>query len=361
MAKHAQPFMPRFPIMRLSPAPSPALSVPAPIGLPDAPLPTALFPLLRLLDDGRVHSGEALARALGVSRASIHNLMQAAEAAGLAFHALPGKGYRLTEAYDWLDTEALGRALAAAGADFHLEVHDQLASTNSHLMAQALAGAPHRTVCYCSHQYAGRGRRGRAWLSGLGGGITFSVLWRLEGGIGQASALSLAVGLAVARALEHERPLQLKWPNDILAGFRKLAGILVEIQGDALGPAWAVIGIGINQRMADSVREHIDQAVASLTEIEVALTRTEILARVLLQLDRTLAQFEITGFASLAEDWNARHAYHGRRVALHLPDGSRVEGDVAGVDAQGALRLRLAGGGESRFHAGELRMRPLHG
>ena len=348
--------------MRLSPAPSPALSAPAPVGLPDAPLPAALFPLLRLVGDARVHSGEELARALGVSRASIHNLMQAAEAAGLAFHALPGKGYRLTEPFDWLDAETLARALATAGADFHLDVHDQLASTNSHLMAQALAGAPHRTVCYCSHQHAGRGRRGRAWLSGLGSGITFSVLWRLEGGIGQAAALSLAVGLAVARALEHERPLQLKWPNDILAGFRKLAGILVEIQGDALGPAWAVIGIGINRRMPDTVREHIDQAVTGLQDIGPALTRTEILAHVLIQLDRTLAQFETAGFAPLAQDWNARHAYHGRRVALLLPDGGRIEGQVAGVDAQGALRLRLPEGGESRFHAGELRMRPLqHG
>ena len=334
-------------------------SVPA--GLTDAPLPPSLFPLLRMLGDGRVHSGEALAHALGVSRASINNLMHAAAGAGLTFHAIPGKGYCLEAPFDWLDADALARSLAAAGADFVLDLHDQLPSTNSHLMAAAQRGAPHRSVTYCAHQHAGRGRRGRAWLSGVGGGITFSVLWRLEGGINQAAALSLAVGLALVRALGHAHPLQLKWPNDVLAGFRKLAGILVEVQGDALGPAWAVIGIGINQRMADAVREHIDQAVTSLDEIGLSLPRTEILARVLLQLDLVLTEFENSGFAPLADEWNARHAYHGRRVALHLPDGSHIEGEVSGVDAEGALHLLLPQGGQRRFHVGELRMRPVRG
>ena len=339
----------------------PALPVPAPAGRPDGPLPTALFSLLRLLGDGRVHSGEDLARALGVSRASVNNLMHAAEAAGLAFSALPGKGYRLAESFDWLDADALAKTLAAANAHFVLDVHDQLPSTNSRLMAEALRGAPHRSVSYCAHQYAGRGRRGRPWLSGLGGGITFSVLWRLEGGINQAAALSLAVGLALVRALGTERPLQLKWPNDVLADFHKLAGVLVEIQGDVLGPACAVIGIGINQQLAPAVRQHIDQAVTSLAEIGVTLPRTAILGRVLLELNHTLIQFEAAGFAPFAAEWNALHAYQGRRVALHLPDGGRMEGEVAGVDAEGALRLALPQGGERRFHAGELRMRPLRG
>lgn len=322
-------------------------------------LPPLLIPLLKRMSDGRFHSGQDLAEHFQVSRATIFNLLQTAEQHGIRAHAVRGKGYRLAERLSWLDRAALQGLLAGHG--YVLKTVEETQSTNTLLTQEALAGAPHRSVLYADYQLAGRGRRGRSWQSPLGGGLTFSVLWRFERGMDQLSGLSIAVGLALARALaEHcPLPIKLKWPNDVLAGYRKLAGILVEVQGELSGPSFAVIGIGINEHLPPHHRQEIDQAVVDLAEMGVVISRTELMQTILSELARTMTQFEHDGIRSILDEWPRWHAHEGRAVSLRTPDGHQHIGTASGLDEAGNLLLTLSSGEMRKFGAGEVSLRPV--
>jgi BirA family biotin operon repressor/biotin-[acetyl-CoA-carboxylase] ligase len=305
------------------------------------------FQVLRLLAGAEFRSGQALARALGVSRASVWHAVNALEAAGLELYKVRGRGYRLARPLSLLRREAVCAALGAAAARYALEVVDAVDSTNTLALQRAQAGAPGGTVVAAEWQRAGRGRLGRPWRAGPGGALTFSVLWRFAQGAGFLAGLSLAVGVALARALEAEGAagVALKWPNDVQWQGRKLAGILIEMQGDALGPSVAVIGIGVNVRLTDAVREAIDQAAVDLeTACGRVLDRNALLARVLRELAAVLEAFARDGFAPLRAEWQRRHAHQDRLVAVDYAGARREVGRARGVAEDGALLLETAGG-----------------
>lgn len=312
------------------------------------------------MSDGRFHSGEEMAEHFQVSRATVFNLLQAARQRGVLVHAVRGRGYRIAERMSWLDADLLQENLSRSGLGYVLKTVDETESTNSLLMQDALAGAANRTVLYADYQHAGRGRRGRSWHSSLGGGLTFSVLWRFDRSMEQLSGLSIAVGLALARALATHCPLpvKLKWPNDVLAGYRKLAGILVEIQGELAGPSFAVIGIGVNQHLPAPQRQEIDQAVVDLAEMGVETSRTELLHVILSELARTMSIFEQQGIKPILAEWPRWNAHEGRAVSLRTPDGHQHSGVASGLDDSGNILLTLAGGELRKFSAGEVSLRP---
>jgi BirA family biotin operon repressor/biotin-[acetyl-CoA-carboxylase] ligase len=313
------------------------------------------------MSDGRFHSGQEMAAQFQVSRATVFNLLQVAEQYGVRIHAVRGRGYRLAEPLSWLEAELLQARLAESGYDYELKTVEETHSTNSQLAQDALAGAEHRTVLYADYQHAGRGRRGRSWQSPLGGGLTFSVLWRFERGIDQLSGLSIAVGLALARALAGHCPLpvKLKWPNDVLAGYRKLAGILVEVQGELAGPSFAVIGIGVNEHLSPQYRTEIDQAVVDLAEMGVQINRTELMHNILSELASIMNVFEQQGIRPILTEWPQWHAHEGRAVSLRTPDGHRLTGTASGLDEAGNLLLTMASGEMRKFSAGEVSLRPV--
>ncbi|HVS26385.1 MAG TPA: biotin--[acetyl-CoA-carboxylase] ligase [Burkholderiales bacterium] len=317
------------------------------------------FAVLRLLADGEFHSGEDLARGLGMSRASVWNALKEADQLGVALYKIRGRGYRLAQPPQWLDQEKIAAALGAQANRFSLEIIDHTDSTNTLLLQKAARGAPKGSVVAAEWQTHGRGRRGRSWHMNLGGGLTFSVLWRFEQGAGFLSGLSLAVGVALARALKSMgvEEIALKWPNDVLHHYRKLAGILIEVQGDVLGPSLAVIGIGINLRLSETARSSIDQAVTDVySTTRIAPDSNRVLGSVLAHLAQVLDFFEARGFAGVREEWSSLHAYHRKNVLVMLPDGGVEEGKVIGVDDNGSLLL-LAGGGERRYNSGEISLR----
>lgn len=317
------------------------------------------FVALRMLADGRFHSGEDIARAAGVSRGSVWLAVRELERAGLEVRKVRGRGYRLSQALSLLDPARIAHHLARDARRFSLELVDSVDSTNTLLMRRATAGAPGGSVVVCEHQSAGRGRLGRTWHTSVGGALTFSYLWRSASGAGALVGLSLAAGVALARVFERlgVAGATLKWPNDLVWRGAKLAGILIEMQGDALGPSLAVIGIGVNMRVSVAVRARIDQPVTDLeTACGRAFDRNEVLARLLLELDRVLEAFEREGFGALAGEWQQRHAYQGRCVRLVLPDGGVHSGVARGVAADGALLLETATL-LKRFHAGEVSLR----
>jgi BirA family biotin operon repressor/biotin-[acetyl-CoA-carboxylase] ligase len=329
----------------------------------NARYPKALFPILRCLADGSFHSGQDMAREFRISRASVFNALKQADAMGAAIYAVRGRGYKLAAPIDWLVETEIRKHLGRAGKGFDLQIRDSVDSTNSELMRAAQSGAPEGTVVCAEHQYAGKGRRGRPWHGVLGGSLVFSVLWHFDRGLQSMVGLSLAVGLAVARAINrHSRhAAQLKWPNDVLAGHRKLAGILVEVQGDLYGLAHAVVGIGLNVRLDEAQRGAIDQAVIDLSEMGVTLGRNQLLAACLQELQAVMSVFREQGFAALREDWMALDAYAGRTVSLRMPNMQAVQGVSAGVDATGALLLRdLDAARVQAYHGGEISLRLTH-
>jgi len=317
------------------------------------------FAVLRLLSDGEFHSGEEMAQQMNVSRASIWQAMRNLDEAGVDLFRVPGRGYKLREPLRWIDKDKISAGLGDKSAFFDLEIVDCLASTNSRLLEKAVQGAPHGSCVIAEMQTAGRGRRGREWHANLGGSLTFSLLWRFNQGAGFLSGLSLAVGVALMRALNQAgvSGAGLKWPNDVLHQHRKLAGILIELQGDMLGPSAAVIGIGINLKLSGKVLNRIDQAVVDLHSIGGDVPeRNFLLASILLHLADVLNEFDEGGFSSLREEWLRHHAYHEKRVLLMLPDGSRHEGHLLDVADDGALLVRTAVG-KQRFTSGEISLR----
>jgi BirA family biotin operon repressor/biotin-[acetyl-CoA-carboxylase] ligase len=213
-------------------------------------------------------------------------------------------------------------------------------------MQRAMTGAPSGTCLAAEWQSAGRGRRGRSWVASLGGSLTFSLLWRFERGAGHLGGLSLAAGVAVARALrEHgvER-VQVKWPNDLVVDLRKIAGILVETSGDLQGPTAAVIGIGVNYRLGERVLDRIDQPVVDVAACATpAPGRTQLLGAMLLSLEATLAEFDRAGFAPFRDPWRALHAYHGRAVRVMAAGEAPFDAEVLDVASDGALVVSASG------------------
>ena len=318
--------------------------------------------VLKRLADGEFHSGEALARSLEVSRASVWHAVRELDAAGLEIYKVHGRGYRLQQSLTLLDRNSIERELGADAGRFVLDVRGEADSTNTVVMQRAAAGAPSGTVLAVEWQPGGRGRLGRAWHSGVGEALTFSLLWRFARGASALSGLSLAVGLALARTLEAEgaAAVGLKWPNDVLWRGRKLAGILIELAGDALGPTAAVIGVGVNVRLTDATRERIGQPTVDLDAICGAPPdRNRLLARMLAQLGATLDDFARAGFAPLRTEWRRRHALQGKRVTLTFPDGSRQAGRAGGVAEDGSFLLETRAG-TKRYHSGEISLRPRH-
>ncbi len=320
---------------------------------------TTAFQTLRLLADGNFHSGEAMARVLGITRSAVWYGIQEMAGAGFQVEKVRGRGYRLERAVSLLDQECIRRALNAPAAGLSLEILDTVDSTNTRLMQRAAEGAESGLVLAAEAQTAGRGRRGRVWQSAIGSTLTFSLLWRFAQGARELAGLSLAVGVALARVLRAAGAggAQLKWPNDVLLPAGKLAGILIEMQGDVLGPSAAVIGIGINVRRNPGVLVAVDQPVADLESATgAAVDRNQLLARLLQELVMVLGQFSREGFAPLRTEWQALHAYQDRPVSLLLPNGEMLSGSARGVDQDGVLLLETAAG-TVRHHSGEVSLR----
>ena len=267
-----------------------------------------------------------------------------------------------------IEPHRLSTLLGSAHGRFDVDALAECASTSTELLERAALGAPSGSVVVADQQSAGRGSRGRHWLASPEASLTFSVLWCFDGGLERLAGLSLAVGLAVVRALETCGALgiALKWPNDILLDSAKLGGILVELQSTPQdtthkdsGRAQAVIGIGLNLTLpaGEIERDGVALPVAALTNALAELPDRHLLfARLLIELARVFDDFAAGGFAVLRDDWQARHAWQDQPVRL-LRDGRVVMAGVCrGADADGALLVHTAQGVE-RCLSGDLTLR----
>lgn len=316
-----------------------------------------MLALLRLLQDGRFHSGEALGAELGISRSAVWKQLQALQAElSLPLHKVRGRGYRLATPLQLLDADWLKAQVSSP--HWQVCVMPSVDSTN----AEALRLLPTtQSIPYyvlAERQTNGRGRRGRSWVSPFGENLYYSLVVRVEGGMRQLEGMSLAVGLALLQVIRGAGVAEagLKWPNDVLVGERKLAGILLELSGDPADVCHVVIGIGLNVNMLAIDSDVIGQPWTSMrAELGCLLNRNELVAELNRQLSRYLEIQLREGFAALQDEWQACHLWQGRTVAL-TAGGEPIEGEVLGVDHSGAIRLRI-NGLERSFSGGELSLR----
>jgi len=258
-----------------------------------------------------------------------------------------------------IDPVRLKPLLGPHAARFDVDALAEASSSNDLLLERAGRGAAAGSVLVVDRQTAGRGRRGRQWASSPEDSLTFSLLWRFDGGIERVAGLSLAVGVAVVRALAALglQGAQLKWPNDVLCDGAKLAGILVELTSERRGMV-AVIGIGLNLRPPPAGAV-LDSPATSLADGLPALPdRHLLLAQLLLELLPVLDRFAADGFSALRDEWQALHAWQGCAVRV-LRDGRiELEGTCRGADADGALLVDTTTGLE-RCLSGDLSLRSV--
>jgi len=320
--------------------------------------------LLRVLADGRTHSGEELAREFDVTRAAIWKQVGKLADWGLDVEATAGAGYRLTRRIDLLDADSVRTLLgpAASARLGRLEVFTELGSTNRHLL-DAPPTVGKLDICVAEFQTAGRGRRGRSWRAPLGAGVMLSAGWRFADMPAELSALTLAVGVVVRRALKSVAGIDiaLKWPNDLVFDERKLGGILLELSMEAQGGAHVVAGIGLNvavppellPALCDWPRGAVDLATALRGEPP---TRAMLVAALVSGLAELFAAYPTTGFGAYRGDWRAADFLCGRAVRLDEAAGA-VAGTALGIDADGALLIETTAGVRRRVVAGDVSVR----
>jgi BirA family transcriptional regulator, biotin operon repressor / biotin---[acetyl-CoA-carboxylase] ligase len=319
--------------------------------------------LLLLLADGQLHSGEWLAQKLGVSRAAVWKSVERLRLRGIDIEAVPRRGYALPAPVELLD-----RSLMLAAVDPEqrarlqtLDLLFEVDSTNTQLLAAAPPPYGVAAVLLSELQHAGRGRRGRHWIAPFGGSIALSMAWSFSDASRASPALSLCVGVAVARALTRAgaKGIALKWPNDIWFGDRKLGGVLLELRAEASGPAHVVIGIGLNVSLTPSSQRQIEasgvRAAAVAEACAAPPSRNFVAGAIIGELLSMLTVFDRNGFAAFRDAWSSLDALRDRPAQILMGDQS-VCGIARGVDAQGALRLERAGQVQE-FVSGEVSLR----
>lgn len=316
--------------------------------------------ILNRLADGAFHSGQSLAVELGISRAAVWKQVKKLREMGIVIDSIRGKGYRLQHALDLLNIEQIETALpeTTKARVAQMDLFAEIDSTNRYLMEQSSqSNGAH--ICLAEAQKNGRGRRGRAWVSPFAGNVYLSIRWQYATGPMSLSGLSLALGVAVMRVLSAyvEEGIGLKWPNDVFANGKKLAGILVEFSGDVSGPCQVVAGLGLNVRMPAPSSKEIDQPWIDLYSLigDKSPGRNELVAKLITHITEVLHLYPENGFEAYHQEWDKWDIARGLPVHLCFPNLTK-KGIVKGVSADGAIVLETVSGLEV-FNSGEISLR----
>jgi BirA family transcriptional regulator, biotin operon repressor / biotin---[acetyl-CoA-carboxylase] ligase len=318
------------------------------------------------LADGQFHSGEELARGLGVSRSAFGKVGGTLRTFGAPLEAVRNRGYRLECATEPLDAGRIKGHLPREVREriARLETEWSIGSTNTALLQRTGSRIGTAEVLLAEYQTAGRGRRGRSWLAPPGGAICLSLSWTFREVPPDLGALGLVIGVCALRALNSFslRNLGLKWPNDLLVDERKLGGVLIDLRAEAAGPAYVVIGIGLNVALGEEVLKKIAQAGLPAVDLASAgLTtpsRNAIAAGLISECVRGLGEFERHGLKPFSDEWRSADALRGRPVEVRAAEGTTTKGFARGIDLHGALTLETPAG-VKRFISGDVTVRPM--
>ena len=318
------------------------------------------------LADGKFHSGEELARRLGVSRSAFWKAVGTLRALGAPLDAVRNRGYRLERATEPLDAAKIRGHLSRQARErvALLKAEWSITSTNTALLERPGPKIGTTEVLLAEYQTAGRGRRGRAWLAPPGGAICLSLSWTFREVPPDLGALGLVIGVCALRALTalDVKNLGLKWPNDLLVDERKLGGVLIDLRAESAGPAHVVIGIGLNVALGAEVLRKIAQLGLPAVDLASAgaadQSRNAVAAGLISECVRGLLEFERTGLKAFSEEWGNADALRGRPIEVTAAEGTTTQGYARGIDVHGALMLETPRG-VKRFISGDVSVRPM--
>lgn len=316
--------------------------------------------IVSMLKDLEFISGEYICQQLGITRSSVSTHIKALAELGLDIYSVKGRGYKLAQPLSMLKVSNIQEHVShsPSGELPPILVHNIVSSTNDLIKAQADSLAQ-GSVCIAEAQTQGRGRRGRTWVSPFGASIYMSMLWRFDSGYQSMAGLSLLIGIGLNRALKRIgiNTCQLKWPNDVYFEGKKLAGILIEVEGQVGEQTTAIIGIGVNIQLPTNI-DSIDQPFTDVSDIlGYAVDRNLFSAYLIQELWQMLPQFQTEGLAPFMQQWRDADLYFNQAVSLI--SGSIVTRGVSrGIDSSGALLLE-ADGQIKPYHGGEISVRPL--
>lgn len=301
--------------------------------------------IIKALSNGNFVSGQALGEELGMSRAGISKHIKSLSDMGLDIYSVTGKGYRLATPLMLLDEEKIRQGVRSQNLSAPIEVFSTIESTNSYLLTKVVDGLEQGHVCVAESQSAGRGRRGRAWQSPYGSHVYFSMYHFVEQGMQAAMGLNIVAALAITDTLKEclDITAELKWPNDIYIKGEKLAGVLIELEGQALESCHCVIGIGINVNMPAQSAEKIDQSWTDINQhVSVPIDRNVLIATLIDKLQVRLEQHQESGLTDMVDDWHKLDRFSSKPVVL-LTGARRTYGVCRGINNQGALMLEVDG------------------
>lgn len=316
--------------------------------------------VLRLLSDGRFHSGAQIGAALGVSRTAVWKQLSRWQERGLIIHVVPGKGYRWVDPVEWWDEGTLRDMMAPAVKDvlYSLQIEQTVTSTNAIVFDRIVSERRSGIICLAEEQTAGRGRRGRQWVAPFGAGFYCSFGWCFDEGVAALEGLSLAVGVVVARVLIDYGVgyVGLKWPNDIMCRDAKMGGILIEMQMDGDGRCFVVVGVGINLSSRADIQAEVGRCVTDLqSESGRPVERNRLGAKLLEAIVLLLKGYGSGSFASMRDEWCSLDVLGGKNVEL-TGLAEPLVGVACGVDFHGALLIDTPAG-QKAVSSGEVSLR----
>lgn len=299
--------------------------------------------LIRELADGKFVSGQLIGESLGISRAAVSKQIASLNDMGFDIFSVTGKGYRLAQPISLIDKTKVLAALSTKALASKVEVHCLIDSTNNYLLRRLPDHIKQGQVCVAEHQSAGRGRRGKQWISPFGSHIYMSMYWYLEQGMSAAMGLSVVAAIAISDAIKslYQIDVQLKWPNDIYIEGKKLAGILIDLEGQALEPSHCIIGIGVNVSMPENASNAIDQPWTDLqTHTAIDIDRNILIAEIISKLTERLYEHQENGIVKMLDQWFNLDLYLNQPIKLI--SGSKVtQGICRGINNQGALLFEV--------------------
>jgi BirA family biotin operon repressor/biotin-[acetyl-CoA-carboxylase] ligase len=309
--------------------------------------------------DGAAVSGADLAHKLGISRAAVWARIEELRRLGYEISASPHHGYRLTNAPDVLHADDLLARLPRKqiiGRDIH--VFQETTSTSDVVDKLARDGVKEGVVVFAESQTKGRGRLGRKWISPARKGLWFSILLRPRLRPQDATQLTVASGVALLRAIKGHTGLEatIKWPNDILVGGRKVAGILTELSAELDQVRYVIVGIGVDVNLNASDFSPDLRKIASSLKIESGKpisSRAELAVRILCELEHDYARLRAGKFMEVADEWEKNCATIGQRIVIQAGT-RRVRGRAEALGEDGTLLVRSEHGHLEKIAGGEL-------
>jgi BirA family transcriptional regulator, biotin operon repressor / biotin---[acetyl-CoA-carboxylase] ligase len=319
----------------------------------------SLVQVVNLLNDGDYHDGPSLGDALDISRAAVWKVIKKLESYHVDIISIKGKGYALADELVLLDEAAIGQQLTNQTRDqVEYHVFESIDSTNNYFKS-TLPAADKISVCIAEQMTQGRGRLNRPWHAPFGQNLYYSANFSFQMDMTQLAGLSLVVGLASLKTLSNynlNKPVKVKWPNDLMCDAGKLGGILIEMTGESHGVTQAICGIGVNANMLNDDKDAITQSWTSLRQlVGEYIDRNLLAARLTEHLLDYIARFKQDGLAAFTDEW-AQHDYlQGKDICVDNV-GQQINGQVVGINPQGHLLLKLADGTVQAYSSGDTRI-----